>query len=216
MLNKMKRYFFIACFLCVGILKLSAQVTFKPGINAGLNVSNIQNTNFESKKGFYIGAFGALRFSEIYTLQEEVSYSMQGGKGTIDGFYYDQISSTEINTVYEARDIDISLQYVSFVTMNKFNVTKKLYFLAGTYFDIIVGNDFKIDLNNNFVGNVSKGEDVDFGIIGGLGFSLPKGFSIEGRIKKGFGDVFDDQSGSANINTNLVFQIGGTYTFGLK
>ncbi|PJJ07529.1 outer membrane protein with beta-barrel domain [Flavobacterium sp. 1] len=206
----------IICFVLIGIVQSNAQVTFRPGINVGLNISNIQNTNFESKEGLYIGAFGALKLSKFYTLQEELTYSGQGGKATIYGFYYNQSSPTEINTVYEARDVEISLQYLSFVTMNKFNVSESFYFLAGTFFDILVESNFKIDSDNNFVANISKGEDVDFGIIGGLGFSLPKGFSIEGRIKKGVRDVFDDHNGSSIVNTNLVYQIGGTYTFNIK
>ena len=210
----MKKTFTIVFLVVFGISQ--AQVTLRPGINVGLNISNIQNTNFDPKEALFIGAFGALKLSKFYTIQEEISYSGQGGKGTIDGFYYDQISPTQINTVYEARNAEISLHYLSFATMNKFNVTKSFYFLVGPFLDILVGSDFKIDLDNNFVANVSKGEDIDLGIIGGLGFSLPKGFSIEGRIKKGVRDVFDDHSGSSIVNTNLVYQIGGTYTFNLK
>lgn len=211
-----KKILSLFCFVLIGIVQSNAQVTFKPGVNIGLNISNIKNTNFESKEGFYIGAFGALKLSKIYSLQEEITYSSQGGKGTIDGFYYDQISPTEVNTIYEARDAKISLQYLSFVTMNKFNISNSFYVLAGVFFDFLVASDFKIDLHDNFVANVSRGEDIDLGITGGLGFSLPKGFSIEARIKKGVRDVFDDYRGSSAVNTNLVYQIGGTYTFNIK
>ncbi|TDE31723.1 PorT family protein [Flavobacterium ranwuense] len=211
-----KKGFIIAVFALLGVAQVQAQVTFKPGIQIGLNFSKIQNANLSTKTDFYLGAFGALKLSKFYTLQPELVYSRQGGKGKVDGFYYEQVSPFEINTVYEERDADISLQYLSFVTINKFNLYMNFYILVGPCFDILVGNDFKIDENKDFNANVSKGEDIDFGIIGGVGFSLPKGISLEARIKKGTRDVFDDNTGSANVNSNLVYQIGATYIFGLN
>lgn len=210
----MRKIFIIAFFSFFGITQ--AQVSFKPGIQAGMNFSKLQNINLGTKTDFYVGAFGALRLSKFYTLQPELVYSRQGGKGKVSGFYYAQVSPTVIDAVYEERDADISLQYISGVTINKFNINKSIYILVGPYFDILVGNNFKIDKKNDFKANISKGEDIDFGIIGGVGFSLPKGISFEGRIKKGTRDAIDDNSGSLNVNTNLVFQLGATYTFGLK
>ncbi|KRB54756.1 outer membrane beta-barrel protein [Flavobacterium sp. Root186] len=193
-----------------------AQVTFRPGIQAGVNISKITGSDLDlnSKTDFYIGAFGALKLGKIYTLQPEITYSRQGAKGSVEGFYPVYYPDGQSGLTYENRDLDISLQYLSFVTMNKFNITENIYFLAGPFADIIVGKEIKYNKSNNFFANVSNAEDIDFGIIGGLGFSLPKGIAFEARIKKGVMDAFDDANGAATTNSNLVFQFGAAYTFG--
>ncbi|KUJ62598.1 hypothetical protein AR687_07120 [Flavobacteriaceae bacterium CRH] len=196
------------------ITSIQAQVTFKPGIHAGVNISKITDSDLNAKTDFYIGAFGALKLSKFYTLQPELTYSRQGAKGSVDGYYFIYQENGQAQSIYETRKLDISLDYLSFVTMNKFNLTEDIYLLAGPFFDIMVGDEFKIDKSNNYQIIMSKGEDIDFGIIAGAGYSLPKGISFEVRIKKGTRDAFDDNTGSANVNTNLVYQIGATYTFG--
>lgn len=195
-----------------------SQVTFKPGIQAGVNISNVQNMNLGTKKDFYIGAFGALKLSKFYTLQPELTYSRQGANGMISGYYL-QTSQGYTDVIYENRNASISLQYISDVTINKFNIYKGFYVVVGPFFDILVGSDFKYDKKNDFTSNVSKGEDVDFGIIGGLGFSLPKGVSFEARIKKGTRNTIENYTSSGFVsgtNTNLVYQFGATYTFDVK
>lgn len=212
----MKKTFLILIITFFSLTKIQAQVTFRPGIQAGVNISKITSSGLDSKTDFYIGGFGALKLSKFYTLQPELTYSRQGAKGSVDGFYFIRLEDGQSQTVNETRDLDLSLQYLSFVTINKFNLTENIYLLAGPFLDFMVGDEFKIDKSNNFIATISKGEDIDFGIIAGAGFSLPKGISFEARIKKGTRDAFDDNTGSANVNTNLVYQIGATYTFGKK
>ncbi|MFB9107058.1 porin family protein [Flavobacterium gyeonganense] len=209
-----KNLAFIA-FSLFAFLKIQAQVTFKPGIHAGVNLSKISKTDFDvnSKTDFYFGGFGALKLSRFYTLQPEVTYSRQGAKASIEGFYYDRLPDGQSETITENRNVDISLRYLSFVTINKFNITEKVYLLAGPYIDFVIGDEIEYDKSNGFFTSVSKGEDIDFGIIGGAGFNLYKGIALEARIKKGTRDAFDDTNGAASINTNLVYQIGAAYTF---
>ncbi|MEO6175422.1 MAG: outer membrane beta-barrel protein [Flavobacterium circumlabens] len=209
----MKKTFLLFAIIFLSFTKTQAQVTFRPGIQAGATISKIEKTELDlkSKTDFYIGGFGALKLGKIYTLQPEITYSRQGSKGSVEGFYYGQSQ-----TITEKRSLDISLQYLSFITMNKFNLTENIYLLAGPFVDFMVGDEVKYDKSNNFFAPISKGEDIDFGIIGGVGFSLPKGIAFEARIKKGTRDAFDDVNGSATVNTNLVYQIGAAYTFGKK
>lgn len=206
----------ILTFAFFSFAKIQAQVTFKPGVQAGVNISKITDSDLNSKTDFYIGGFGALKLGKIYTLQPEVTYSRQGGKGSVEGFYFNTLPDGQSQMVTENRSLDISLQYLSFITINKLNVSKNIYFLAGPFVDFMVGDEFKYDKSNNFFAPISKGEDIDFGIIGGIGFSLPNGIAFEARIKKGTRDAFDDVTGSANVNTNLVYQFGAAYTFGKK
>ncbi|MEZ0130174.1 hypothetical protein AB9T88_10605 [Flavobacterium sp. LBUM151] len=73
--------------------KTQAQVTFRPGIQAGINISKITDSGLDSKTDFYIGAFGALKLSKFYTLQPEITYSKQGGKGTASA---DELALTDV------------------------------------------------------------------------------------------------------------------------
>lgn len=206
----------IIAFSVFAFLKIQAQVTFKPGIHAGVNISKISKTDFDlnSKTDFYFGGFGALKLSKFYTLQPELTYSRQGAKGSVEGFYFNRLPDGQSEMITENRNLDISLQYLSFVTINKFNITKNIYLLAGPYVDFVIGDEIKYDKSDGFFTSVSKGEDIDFGIIGGVGFSIPKGIAFEARIKKGTRDAFDDANGAATLNPNLVYQIGAAYTFG--
>ncbi|HEY6143030.1 MAG TPA: outer membrane beta-barrel protein [Flavobacterium sp.] len=207
----------IAFFILIGIVQSQAQVTFRPGINAGLNISKIQNTDLDSKTSFYIGGFGALKLSKFYTLQPEISYSRQGGKGSVTGYYiaYDDLGSPYSG--YEEGNVELTLNYISSVTINKFNLNKHLYLLVGPFVDILVGSSTTADSEHDFLNPISKGEDIDFGIIGGAGFYINKGFGLESRIKFGSRDAYDNHEDSnTEINTNLVFQLGATYTFNVK
>ena len=214
----MKKTFLLFAIIFLSFTKTQAQVTFRPGIQAGATISKIEKTELDlkSKTDFYIGGFGALKLGKIYTLQPEITYSRQGSKGSVEGYYFNYSSNGQAQRINEKRSLDISLQYLSFITMNKFNLTENIYLLAGPFVDFMVGDEVKYDKSNNFFANISKGEDIDFGIIGGVGFSLPKGIAFEARIKKGTRDAFDDVNGSATVNTNLVYQIGAAYTFGKK
>lgn len=209
-----KSIFAIITLTFFSVIKTQAQVTFKPGIQAGVSISKITDTDLNSKTDFYIGGFGALKLGKVYTLQPELTYSRQGGKGSVEGFYFNTLPDGQSEMVTENRKLDISVQYLSFITINKFNVSENIYLLAGPFFDFMVGDKFEYDKSNGFFAPISKGEDIDFGIIGGVGFSLPKGIAFEARIKKGTRDAYDDVTGSANVNTNMVYQIGAAYTFG--
>ncbi|KLT70637.1 porin family protein [Flavobacterium sp. ABG] len=213
------RNLIIAIALFFTALNLQAQVTFRPGVHAGLNISKFTDSDFGNKTDFYIGAFGALKLSKVYTLQPELTYSRQGAKGSNVPMGYTSIYNPSTNTyttVYNEGSVDISLQYLSAVTINKFNLTNDFYLLVGPYFDILVGDDVKVNPKSR-ERDFKKGEDVDLGIVGGLGYSLKNGISFEGRIKKGLTNSFTNYySYNYSDATNLVFQFGATYTFGKK
>ncbi|WP_291149034.1 outer membrane beta-barrel protein [Flavobacterium sp. UBA7680] len=205
----------IIALLFFAFLSTQAQVTFRPGINAGVNISKITDTDLGNKTDFYIGAFGALKLGKVYTLQPELTYSRQGGKGNASmGTTSTYIPETNSYvTTYDSGSVNASLQYISALTINKFNFTESIYALAGPFADILIADDIKVDPKNK-EHNFNKGDDIDLGIIAGLGYSLKNGIAFEARVKKGFTNAFInyyDESGDSN---NLVFQFGAAYTFG--
>lgn len=85
--------------------------------------------------------------------------------------------------------------------------------MLGEFTDFVVGDNIKQDSSTL----ISKGQDIDYGVFGGLGYNFPKGFGIEVRAKKGFGDALDyNFSGDTTKMYNVVFSVGATYTFEMK
>lgn len=195
--------------------KVKAQVTFKPGINAGINISTITNNDLDSKTDFYIGGFGALKLGKVYTLQPELTYSRQGAKGTANmGTFstYDPQTNSYIIT-NESGNVNVSLQYISALTINKFNFTENFYVLVGPFADILIAD--KIKVNSQSSGsNINKGEDIDLGIVAGLGYRFNNNIAFEARIKKGLTNAYINYADERGDGTNLVFQFGAAYTFG--
>lgn len=208
----------IALTVLFTISSAQAQVTFRPGINVGVNISKLTNSDLGNKTDFYIGAFGALKLSKFYTLQPELTYSRQGGKGNNIPMGTFTTYNPATNTYIESNvsgSVDASLQYISGITINKFNFTPNLYVLAGPFCDILIANNIHVDPENR-KSYFNKGDDIDLGIIGGIGYSLQNGIAFEGRVKKGLTNAFDNYftDGSGTDTNNLVFQFGVHYTFG--
>lgn len=200
----MKRIFQLLIFMLFINNVMISQVTFNPGIKAGLNVSKFTGIDLSTKKDFYISAFGKIKFSEKYSLQPEIMYSKQGAEGTYSA-YHSAISQ------YKSKTVDVSLQYLSISICNKIKIYKDFCFELGEFSDIIVAD--KIVENDGYK-SISKGQDFDYGFFCGLGYQISTKFGVEGRIKKGLNDALDfNFSGDTTKMTNLVFQIGATYTF---
>lgn len=199
--NLLAKGIIVILFTILGIAQTQAQVTFKPGIRAGANFAHFtkgdyyyddnfypnERINFTSKTEFYIGFYGALKLSRFYTLQPGIDYSAQGSSY--------RIPNNNSNS-------DLNIDYLSFNLMNKFTFNK-FNIHVGPTLDFAVSKDFRTE--NNF----------DMGFVLGAGFDITPNFGIEGRVKKGIIPVFDNEI-SDSYHTNVVFSIGGTYTFDVK
>lgn len=172
------------------------------GFRGGANLSNLSNTELKSKTGFYLSALAQFKISELYTLQPELGYSLQGGDSK--------------NSI----DADLSIHYISIGATNKFFIKD-----SGIHFLIAPGLDF--DTDDTFIGlaNRTEGNDVtfiDFTIAAGVGIEFKNGIGIEARYKQGVIDVFsgdfhsfDSQQYEIETQFNSVFQLGMTYKFKL-
>jgi hypothetical protein len=192
-------------------LQAGAQVTIKPGIRAGLNLSTITNTNSDLKPDFYVGGFVAIKLADFYTLQPEINYTRQGAKGSYEETSFDPVNSPV------TKEKDYSLQYVSLGVMNKFTFAESFSVLVGPTLDFKVGDNFTGQAKQDLV-------DIDLGLCAGIGYTLPMGLTIEARYKIGlidiFGNTYDDYYYNDNYNGNYddiklnsVIQLGLAYTF---
>ncbi len=197
---KKKIYLLILAFTGIGA---SAQITVKSGIRAGVNFSQLTQTELDSKTDFYAGGLAEIKLSRFYILQPEVTYSRQGAEGNYT--YYD-FNIGAGRTDY----VDFSLQYLSLGLMNKFTFNDQINIHFGPTLDFLLNN------NHEFL------TAADVGVMAGIGYKLPFGLEIEARVKKGFADVLDDfysydiYSYSQNTNTNFVVQLGVSYSFDVK
>ena len=212
-----KNTLIIAILAFFAFSQAEAQVTFKPGIRAGVNFSHFTkgdeafsnqgyydvngnfiptytNDAYNSKTGFYVGFYGALRLTKYYTLQPEITYSNQGS--SYKGLSYDPNFNAPVQV---ERDLDVS--YLSVAVVNKFTFNDKFNIHLGPTIDFIVDQNFDTD------------SDVDLAFILGAGYNITRNFGIEARVKKGIIPVLDF---SNSDHTNVVFSVGGTFTFDVK
>lgn len=196
----------IVAFLCfLGFTQVNAQSKFRPGIRGGANFAHLTQTDdpnekYSTRTDFYVGAFGALNLSKVYTLQPEINYSRQGAK-------YEYIDTD--NRRYNS---EIKISYLSIGVANKFKFNKFNVHLGPTV-------DIKVKDAGKELGTTYNEYDyyydndltaIDFAFFLGAGFDITENFGIEARIKKGIIPV--DDTGDWD-STNVVFQTGITYTF---
>jgi hypothetical protein len=199
----MKRIVFALLFF-FGLTQVNAQVTFKPGLRAGLNLSKITQSDASTRTDFYIAGFGELKLTKHYILQPEISYSKQGGKDVLVQDFNSQTGN------YDVSKEDISVDYISFAIVNKFTFKDKFNMHIGPTIDFQSGQ-------NRFTQS-----DVDLAFLLGLGFNVTKDLSLEARVKKGIIDIYETDYFSSNsydvgdYNTNFLFQLGVSYTFDIK
>ncbi len=174
-----------------------SQVTVRPGIKLGANISNISNIDFDSKVGLQAGAFAIVRLSRFYALQPEILYSDQGAKSNITGLD------------------DLDIEYISILITNKFYVVPDsgLHVLVGPSFDVSIDDSF-YDINADV-----EFSPFDFSLFLGVGYEFDFGLILEARYKHGLIniDLFADYSNEAfsvqeNVLNNM-FQIAAAYKF---
>lgn len=206
----MKKIILTLCFL--GFLQANAQVTLKPGVKAGLNLSKFTNSEATNKADFYIGGLMAIKFAKIYTLQPELIYSRQGATRQEEYISYNPFFSIS------KKEVKYSLDYLGLNVINKFTF--------GSGFQVVVGPAIDFKVSDNFSeNNTEKPIGVDVALVGGLGYSY-NNFTFEARVKQGMMDIFGDnynQTVDNNNNGNYdevvlnqLFQFGVSYTFDVK
>lgn len=191
-------------FVCLLICGFSqAQIELWLGPRAGVNFANVSEVEGDGLTSFYAGVAFAVNFSERYSLQPELGFSLQGAK---------DIAGTSN---------DMNLNYLTFGIINK------LYLVEG--FHVLAGPEINFKVNDTFSDWVYYDEDeedfylqdddiqpFDFMIVGGLGYDLPMGLSFEARYKQGLLDVKDFFNYDGKSSLNQVFQLGVVYKFQLN
>jgi hypothetical protein len=215
----MKKALYLFAIILGGITIGNAQVTFKPGIRGGLNMSHFSKANngyyqdpyynnnvrdYGSKTDFYIGLFGDLKLSKYYSLQPELNYSRQGSTSTLN--------YTDSNNNRLTSKLDYELSYLSIGIANKFTFNK-FNIHVGPTIDILVDSNVTQGYTNSYYYGDWYDASVDLAFFLGAGYDITKNFGVEARIKKGIIPVLDYSDGN---HTNVVFSVGAFYKFDVK
>lgn len=221
-------------FLAVMALGLSsyAQVKFKFGVKAGVNLSSLNGKGssvklpsdekslfeLENKTSFHAGAVAEIKFLGKFAVQPELLFSAQGAQKEI-----------EVGTIK-----NITKQSFNYLNLP---ILFKYYPIAGLnlQFGPQVGFLLSADLSNKTTNNgkeISKVEssdkakeafrklfdDLDFGLAFGAGYQLDNGLGLDARYILGLTDIkntkdIPDQISKTNAQKNGVFQVSLNYFF---
>ncbi|MGB6084358.1 porin family protein [Moheibacter sp.] len=200
----MKRLFILSLLMFCGISQ--AQVELWLGPKAGLNMANVSNLDGDAYMGAYGGVAFAIKFSERYALQPELGFSMQGSKN-----------------IYTSKE-DLNLTYFTLGVINKLYLVEGFHLLVGPEFNFKINDTFSdwvdseiYDEDGNYIGDTDA-QPFDMAIVGGLGYDLPFGLTLEARYKQGLQDVmnFINWDSDTDSRLNQVFQFGIAYKFHLN
>jgi hypothetical protein len=219
----MKKALILCCF-ALATFAADAQISIAPGVRGGVNFSKFTNSDTDMKTDFFIGGSVAVKFSKLYTLQPELTYSRQGAK---EHFYLNTDVVEPFDPVIINRRIEnkYQLDYLSLAIINKFTF--------GQGFQVMVGPSFDFKVSDNFRSfGLESPQDFDVSLVAGIGFALKNGLAFDARIKQGFVDIFGydrlnyTDNGNNNyyydgytvddVVLNQVIQIGVSYTFKMK
>lgn len=154
------------------------------GVKAGANYSNFTNANFntEGLVGFHAGGIVGFEISDSFSIEEEFLFSQQGAKlkgGLLDGK-------------------DIKLSYVTVPILLKYKTPFGLFVEAGPQVGMLVDKDIKalgVSSKSDFA------EQIDGGVVGGIGYQFKNGLGISARYYMSFTDV--TKSTTPGINTDF-------------
>jgi hypothetical protein len=199
--NQFAKGILIVIFTFFGIQQADAQVTFRPGLRGGANFSH-----FTKGSDYYYDPYNSSNNSSNnidYTSKTDFYIGFYGAL-KLSKYYTLQpeidYSAQGSNYRSSSKSVNLNVDYLSFEVLNKFTFADKFNLHFGPTLDFVVNRNFNPEAN------------VDMAFVLGMGVNLTHNFGIEARVKKGIIPVFDDN----NSHTNVVFSLGGTYTFDLK
>jgi len=164
------KYKVLALYLMLGLLtSVNAQqansiTTFKVGIKAGANLSNLYSKNVNSENallGFNAGFFVKLPVTQFFAIQPELYYTRKGAKN-------------EYNNVFATGNVKYTFDYIELPILAVINISKNFNVQAGPYVGYLLSgkviNESNVSLFD-FERNISTDDynKLDAGLIGGIG-----------------------------------------------
>lgn len=198
----MKKVIFAIAALMVVTLSANAQVRTPAsdqvasfGVRGGVNFFNwggddASNNDYTNRAGFHAGIYGNMFVTDRFAIEPGAYYSVKG---------------TEADNVINSRSV---LTYVDVPILLRFYATDGLNIFAGPQGSILVGSKLEGDaFGQTFTFDTDDINDLDAGIVFGLGYNLPIGLNIQGSYDLGLTPVFKDSD--ANVyNRGFKISLG--------
>ncbi|MDR2918256.1 MAG: PorT family protein [Tannerella sp.] len=190
-------------------MSLHSYAQFTIGPKAGLNLSTVHSTKVDDyadyKTGLNAGFFGKYSINNSFDLQVELLYAQLGYKDNMPTFDYDGSGFENFNYKLIAHNLDVPL-------LVKYNLLGRpwIFFEGGVQLGFSLSNKYSCnDKDVERAMNELKPEfnTFDFQLLGGLGFYLGSGFSVNARYCHGLTDMMD----SGLHMRNRAFQFSLAY-----
>lgn len=172
------------------------QATF--GIRGGVNFFNWNGgdapiQDYTNRAGFHAGIYGNMFVTDRFSIEPGAYYSVKG---------------TQNDDAFNSRAI---LNYIDVPILLRFYATDGLNIFAGPQGSILLGSRFEGDVLGNVVGwETNAVNDIDAGLVFGLGYNLPIGLNLQASYDLGLTPVFKDSD--ANVY-NRGFKVSLGYSF---
>ncbi len=171
---KLLKTAFLALCMTAMVPSVNAQ---KFGVRAGLNIATVSGDGYGDVKpltGFYAGVFKEITVvPELFFIQPEVQYSMQG---------------------FKSNDTDYTIGYINIPVMARVYFLKLLSLEAGPQVGFNISDNFP-----EVAGEKIKVETIDTAIAGGVGLNFPLGLSINARYVMGLSEIVKDSEAKNQV-----------------
>jgi hypothetical protein len=197
-----------------------AQETNKSvGVRGGINFATLSgNFEFDTRTGFDIGIFGALRFSELWGVQAELSYTQKGGKRS--QLVLEEGESVTVDEDFKISYLEFQLPLVLVPKAGIERLIPRIY--AGPFVSFELSCDFTLDSpkSGESKGTCEEGfpvlvefQSLDYGVVFGVGADFSAvggGLTADVRYAAGLANITD----GSDINTqNIQVLLGYVYRF---
>lgn len=180
----MKKVVLIAVMTLIMFSHVYAQFTIGPkaGLNISKEVAKIYGSDFSDyKTGINVGIFGKYSICKSFDVQAELMYSQQG--------YKSDVILMDIGG-YQVQNLNKRTDYLNIPLLLRYNLLGRpwIFIEAGPQLGFCMGehHSFKDDKEiEDALNKHSTYNTVDFSLVGGIGFYLGKGISINARYNHG-------------------------------
>ncbi|NHE55458.1 porin family protein [Cyclobacterium plantarum] len=150
------------------------------GIRGGASLfnwsgSDISSNDYTNRVGFHAGIYGNSFLGDRFSIEPGLYYSVKGTQND------DMVNSRAV------------LNYLDLPVLFRFYATEGVNFFVGPQASLLLNSTFEADaLGNTYGWETESINDLDAGLVIGLGYNLPVGLNLQASYDLGLTPVFKD------------------------
>ncbi|MEX2591350.1 MAG: porin family protein [Anditalea sp.] len=165
------------------------------GVRGGVNFftwggDDASGNDYTNRAGFHAGIYGNMFVTDRFAIEPGAYYSVKG---------------TQADNVVDSRSV---LSYVDVPILLRFYASEGLNFFAGPQGSILLDSKFEGEaFDNTITFDRNDINDLDAGLVLGIGYNLPMGLNLQGSYDLGLTPVYKDRD--ANVyNRGFKISLG--------